>query len=216
MTTENNEDQNQENSNSNENAENKESSAWQKEKEELEQRLNGTKANLDKAFEARDAAIKKAAELEQKLKEAEIERLKNEGKVKEALELQLQEEKARREALEKRNTELSRDVEVRAALSGLDFRNERASQLAYKEIVADLVRDESGVWKHKSGKSIEDFVKAFAADEDQSFLFKVKHNNGAGSNGSPRGGSGDPTQGKKSLFEMSQEEVLKLAREGKL
>ena len=183
--------------------------------ERLNEALKDVKAKLDKAYGARDEALTKVKEFEQKEREAEIKRLQEEGKHKEVLEMQLAEERAAREALEKRNTELSRDVTVRAALSGLEFRNDKAAEIAFKEITSQLTQNENGVWVHKSGVSVNDFIGAFAKDEDQSFLFKTKTNNGGGSSSNTAGGTN--TAGKpKSLFEMSQEEVLKLAREGKL
>ena len=85
--------------------------------------------------------------------------------------------------------------------------------MADREIIGQLVRDESGTWVHRSGVSVKDFVKTFAEVEDNAFLFKPKINNGTGNSGAkPTNTSSD----KKSLFEMSQEEVLKMAREGKL
>jgi hypothetical protein len=181
--------------------------------EKVEENLKPIKNKLNDAYKQRDEAMKKLAELEQKQKEEHMKRLEEEGKHKELLEIRLAEETARREALEKRNTELSRDVKVRSSLSGLDFRNERAIDIAYKEIVGNLVQDENGVWKHTSGVSIEDYVMAFARDEDNAFLFKVKGNSGGGT--SPTSG-GTPTNKKKSLFDYSQEEIIKMAQEGKL
>jgi len=183
--------------------------------ERVAEQLKEIKGKLDNAFSARDEALRKLKEAEEEKKAAEIKRLQEEGKHKEVLEMQLAEERAAREALEKRNTELSRDVTVRAALSGLEFRNDKAAEIAFKEITSQLTQNENGVWVHKSGVSVNDFIGAFAKDEDQSFLFKTKTNNGGGSSSNTAGGTN--TAGKpKSLFEMSQEEVLKMAREGKL
>lgn len=183
--------------------------------ERVAEQLKEIKGKLDNAFSARDEALRKLKEKEEADKAAEIKRLQDEGKHKEVLEMQLAEERATREALEKRNTELSRDVVVRTALSGLEFRNDKAADIAFKEITGQLVQNDSGVWVHKSGVSISDFIGAFAKDEEQSFLFKTKTNNGGGSSSNNAGGTN--TTGKpKSLFEMSQDEVIKLAREGKL
>lgn len=185
--------------------------------ERLDAELAPIKGNLDKAYAARDLALKKIAEFEQKEKEAQLKQLEAEGKHKEAADLRIAEANAKIEALEKRNTELSRDVQVRDALKTYTFRNDKASEMAYKEIVANLVQNEAGLWVHRSGISIRDYCDAFSKDEEQSFLFKAKVNSG---NGSPAGGSGngDPAAGtgKKSLFKMSQAEVLRLAAEGKL
>ena len=180
----------------------------------IDNALKDIKTKLDKSYEARDAALAKIKEFEQKDREAELKRLQEEGKHKEAFDLQLAEERAKREALEKRNIELTRDIEVRNALASHPFRNDNASEMAYREIVGQLVQNEQGVWVHKSGVSVKDFVKTFAEHSDNEFLFKPKVNSGSGSGGSK---AGDNSSGeKKSLFAMSQEEVLKMAREGKL
>ena len=182
--------------------------------EKLEEALKPIKGKLNESYKARDEALKKLAELEQKQKEEHMKRLEEEGKHKELLELQLAEERAKREAIEKRNTELSRDVKVRASLSNLEFRNQRAVEIAYKEIVGNLIQDENGNWKHASGVSIDEYVQAFAKDEENAFLFKVKANAGGGTSSSQS--SSNQSSTKKSLFEYSQEEIIKMAQEGKL
>lgn len=179
----------------------------------VDENLKDIKSKLDKAYGSRDEALKKLAELEQEKRAQELKRLQDEGKFKEAFELQLSEERAKREALEQRNVTLTRDIEVRNALSAQPFRNENASEMAYREIVGQLVRNEKEEWVHVSGLSLKDYVKAFADNEANSFLFKPKASSGSGSSGSK---TTDSSGGKKSLFSMSQDEVLKMAREGKL
>lgn len=182
--------------------------------ERLDAELKGIKDKLNSAFEQRDAALKKVAEAEAKEREATLKKLEEDGKHKEAAEMRLAEANAKIAALEKHNTELSRDNEVRDALKGYQFRNDRAYDMAYKEVVANLVRNDKGQWVHRSGISIKDYCEAFSKDEDQSFLFKAKTNSGAGTT---PGGKGEGDTGRKtSLFDMSQDEVLKLAREGKI
>jgi hypothetical protein len=176
--------------------------------------LKSIKDKLDNAYSLRDAAVAKAAEYERKEREAELQRLKEEGKHQEAYNLQLAEKDAKLAQLEKANRELSRDVHVKDSLKGLNFRNDKASDMAYAEIVQQLVQDENGVWVHRSGVSIKDFVTAFSANEDNAFLFKVKANTGGGS-GSVSA-NGDTSSANKSLFSRTQAEVLQLAAEGKL
>jgi len=181
--------------------------------EKVAAELKDIKTKLDKAYEARDAATKKAEEYEKAKKAEEIQRLKDAGKDKEAYEMQLAEERTKREALEKKNVELTRDIEIRNALATQPFRNDKAMDLAFKEIVGQLVQNEQGVWVHKSGASVKDFVKLYSEDSDHTFLFKAKQSSGGGShNGKPSNGDGKP----KSLFDLSQDEVLKRAREGTL
>jgi hypothetical protein len=182
--------------------------------ERLEEKLQPLKDKLDKAYTVRDEALRKAAEYERKEKEENLKRLQEEGKHKEAYELQLAEERAARQALEKRNTELTRDIAVRNALSGYDFRNDKANDMAFLEITNQLIKDEHGNWIHKSGITVKDFVKSFVSEDDNAFLFKVKSNSGSG-NRSPKEPS-NSSNGEKSLFERSQTEVLQMAKEGKL
>ena len=86
--------------------------------------------------------------------------------------------------------------------------------MGYREVISQLVQNEKGEWTHRSGVSIKDFVTTFAGDENNSYLFKSKSNSGNGSE-SQKETNTNKNQ-RKSLFGMSQAEVLKLAEEGKL
>ena len=180
---------------------------------QVAEQLKEVKAKLDNAYAARDEANRKFAEAEQREKEAKLKQMEEEGKHKEVLETRLAEANAKIEVADRRIVELTRDIEVREALSGLPFRNEKAAKIAYKEVVEGLQQDANGNWKHKSGISIKEYVEAFSKDDEQSFLFKTKTSSGTGSTGA----NGEPPRNKSgSLFEKSQEEVLKMAREGTL
>ena len=174
--------------------------------------VKDVKVKLDAAYAKRDEALQKVSEFEQKERDLEIKRLQDAGKEREAFELQLAELKANQETLQKRNLELSRDVDARQALSAFAFRNEKAAKMAFDEVTSQLVQNEKGEWVHKSGVTVKDFVKTFAENEDNAFLFKQKQNSGNGSQNIPP--SSNTT--KKSLFEMTQDEVLQMAAEGKL
>lgn len=174
--------------------------------------VKDVKVKLDAAYAKRDEALQKVSEFEQKERDLEIKRLQDAGKEREAFELQLAELKANQETLQKRNLELSRDVDARQALSAFAFRSEKAAKMAFDEVTSQLVQNEKGEWVHKSGVAVKDFVKTFAENEDNAFLFKQKQNSGNGSQNIPP--SSNTT--KKSLFEMTQDEVLQMAAEGKL
>jgi len=181
--------------------------------DKIDEALKPIKGSLDKAYAARDEALKKVAEFEKQQREAEVKRLQEEGKHREAFELQVKEEREKREALEKKVVELTRDTELKGTLANLNFRNQNAMEMAYKEMVSGLVRNEQGNWVHKSGVSISDYAKSFKENSDNAFLFKQKANTGSGSgNITPSSDDSKP----KSVFEMSQEEVLKRASEGTL
>lgn len=126
----------------------------------VEEALKPIKENLDKAYGARDEAQKKVKEFERLQREAELKRLQDEGKHKEAYEMQLKERESEIEALKRRNVELTRDIEVRNALGAYPFRNDNATEMAYREIVGNLIQDDKGNWVHKSGIPIRDFVKS--------------------------------------------------------
>lgn len=171
------------------------------------------KTKLDGAYNARDAALLRVAEIDQKEKDASIQRLKDEGKHKEAADLLVAEANAKREVAEKKAVALTRDVSVRTALSSLEFRNEKSSNMAYSEIISELVQNETGDWVHKSGSSIKEHIANFALNDENSFLFKAKTNSGAGTTQTSTAGTETKPQ---SLFKLSQAEVLKMAAEGKL
>lgn len=182
----------------------------------LEARLAEIKGKLDNSFKQRDEALAKIADFERKEREATLKRLEEEGKHKEAYEMRLAEANAANEALRKQNTELSRDVGVKDALKSYTFKNDKAHEMAFKEIVSNLIQDDKGQWIHRSGISIKDYCEAFSKDDDQSFLFKAKTSSGGGSS-STTGNSKPVESGKSnSLFNMTQAEVLRLAAEGKL
>jgi hypothetical protein len=175
--------------------------------------LKKIKENLNRVYKERDELLTNNKELEKKAREEELKRLREAGKLTEALETELKNERAIRETLEQRVTELSRDNEVRAALAGQPFRNDKALKTAQNEIISDLNRDESGQWVHKSGKSIDEAVRDYIADEQNSFLLKPKVSSGAGSGGPSKS---PDDESNKSLYKLSQEKVLELVAQGKL
>jgi len=180
---------------------------------EIQERLLKMKSNMDRMANERDEALKKAAEIENNQKQDQMKRLEEEGKLQEVLEMKLAESQAKLKVFEEENTKLNRDSVVNSTLGMLEFRSDRSRQLAYRDIVEQLVQNENGSWVHKTGTSIQDFVTSYSKDDDNSFLFRVKGNTGAGA-GQP---SGTPSmEQKKSIGEMTTEEVLALASKGQL
>ena len=185
----------------------------------VEESLKEIKSKLDSAYSARDAAHKKLAEIERKDREASLKALEEAGKWKEASEVRLTEEQAKRnelqaqfEELQRVNLELTRDAKIRDAMRTVQFRNSKAETMAFKDIAAELIRDEKGNWVHKTGVSIEDFVKAFTEDEANGFLVIPKTSTGGGTQQI----AGISSSSSPSLFQRKQSEVLKMAAEGKL
>ena len=173
------------------------------------------KESLNKAYKDRDDARKEAEDLKKKLRDQEIEALKKDGKDREALEAQLSDRDSEIDTLKKQIVELTRDTAVHRELGSLEFRNERARDLAYSTVVKDLVQNADGKWVSKSGKDIEEAVQEFAKDEDNKFLFKEGENRGT-KDGPVITAPKTPLPAGNKLKDKSQAEVLKLAREGKL
>jgi flagellar biosynthesis GTPase FlhF len=185
---------------------------------QVAEQLKDVKSKLDNAYSSRDDALAKLTALEKEKKDAEMARLKEEGKHRELYELQLKEEREAKEALRRQNVELTRDAQVRAVLSVHPFKNAKASEMAYQGIVKDLVQKEDGTWVYKTGESIAAYVDTFVKDDSNSFLFKAPANSGSNSSNPDSTDGSDPNkiERKSSLFDMSQADVLKLAAQGKL
>lgn len=180
------------------------------------EQLKEVKSKLDNSYAARDEAVRKATALEESANQAKIKALEAEGKHKEVADMKLVAINEQLRLATERIVGFTRDAAVREALSNVKFRNDRSSQMAYRDIVDQLVQDkESGQWLHKTGVTIKDFVAQFSKDEDNSFLFEPKNNSGSGIGGNYTGGSPSLTGGKK-ITDMTSQEVLAMAMAGKL
>jgi predicted O-linked N-acetylglucosamine transferase (SPINDLY family) len=177
------------------------------------ERLAKLKSNLDSAYSSRDEAVKKLAQLEAEAKDRELKQLEAEGKHKEVAEMKLVALQEQLSISQKKITELTRDAAVRDSLVGLDFRNDRSQQMAYRDVLDQLVQDSNGNWVHKTGVSIKDFVSSFSKDEENSFLFKPKQSSGGGSQ-DHRQSDGKPLQ--KKITEMTSQELIAAAQAGQL
>lgn len=187
----------------------------------VDEALQPIKAKLDDAYAKVETANREAEKARQEKQAIELKQLEAEGKHLEAYELRLKAEREARELAEaeaarvrEENTNLTRDSTVKTMLSVYKFRSEKAAGMAYQEIIGSLIKNDKGEWVHKSGIAIKDFVFAFAESKDNAFLFDHKVSTGAGSS-KVKGNSGEKGNSS-SLFEMSQEEVLKRAAEGTL
>ena len=180
----------------------------------VEEELAAIKGKLNDAYASRDDAVKKAVQFEEEKKAVEIARLEEEGKHKEAGDIRLAELAAKLEVREKQVTELTRDNVVRDALRGMEFRNDTAAEFAYRDVVGQLVQDENGQWVHRTGASIKDFAESFKKDEDKDFLFKPKQSSGTGQQ--PNAVTQGAFDAKKSLTDMSMDEIMAAAAAGHL
>jgi predicted RNase H-like nuclease (RuvC/YqgF family) len=181
----------------------------------VSEQLSKMKSSMDKMSKERDAAIREKARLEEEAREAKVKQLEEDGKVVESLEMKLTAEKEKATILQERLDKVTRDNKVAAALRGIEFRNANAANLAEKSILDQLTKDKDGNWVHRSGASIDDFVKTFFSDEDNEFLLKPKVNQGTkGPDGSDLN-SGKPKR-PKSLEGLSSQQLLEMARNGAL
>lgn len=172
------------------------------------------KDKLNKAYGERDTLKAERDALKKQIRDAELQKLKDEGKDKEHFEGLLADKDKEIEELKTAVIELTRDNTVQRDLSGYKFRNEKAYALVYDAVIKDLVQDDKGVWVHKSGKSISDYIKTYAEDEDNEFLFAKKENRGTDTPTSTPRKPGTQTSGK--LVGKSTQEILRMAKEGKL
>ncbi|RLA35639.1 MAG: hypothetical protein DRQ64_10620 [Gammaproteobacteria bacterium] len=179
--------------------------------QQVAEEIKGIKNKLDNAYGARDEAQAKVAEFELAATKAETERLKAEGNHKEAYELELSQEKAKIKALQDDNVKLSRDIEVKNLLNHYEFKSENANEMAYNVLVNNLIKDDNGNWVSKTGKPMTEHVSEFMSSDENSFLLRPKVNSG-----SQETHHKSSTPDNKSLFELSQDEVIKRVSEGKL
>jgi hypothetical protein len=182
--------------------------------EELAKEKAAFKAKQDALDSRLKEETRKRVELEEKLRKEQLETLEKEGKHKEVLELKLAEVTERLRIAEERNLEYTRNAQVSALIADFDFRTPRAKEIATRMIIDELVAGEDGVWTHRSGAPLKDFVTKFQSDEENSFLFKPKDNSGSGADtpasGSPR------TKPLKKLSEMTSLEAFEAAKRGLL
>lgn len=173
------------------------------------------KESLNKAYSERDAAKAEVERLKKEARDKEIEQLTKDGKEKEALEAKLSDRDSEIDSLKQTIVELTRDNAVQKELGTLEFRNERARDLAYDTVIKSLVQDKGGKWVSKDGKSISAAVASFAEDEENKFLFKEKESRGTETARTTTTSPKAPSSGNK-LRDRSQAEVLQMAAEGKL
>lgn len=169
------------------------------------------KANLDKAYNERDAAKAERDRLVAELAAVKAANLAAEGKAVEAAKLEAATAKELAERLAQENTILTRDAKIEQALSGLHFQTPAARKAAMREVSESLVRTENG-WASKDGADVATFVAAYAAHPENQYLFVPKRNSGAGSST----GAKPAAETKRSLLALDNNTLLQMARENKL
>jgi len=181
--------------------------------EEVSKAIANIKVNLDNAYKQRDEALSEVNKIKEEKRQAEISGLEQQGKHAEAMQMKLNEVNARLEQYEQKNTELSRDNAVRTQLNALNFKSEKAANMAYSDIVNSLKKDATGNWVHESGSSIGETVSNYAKDENNAFLFSVKANMGSGISPAKPSTGTNPVG---SIKDMSTEEMLNAVAKGQV
>jgi len=172
---------------------------------EVSKAIKNIKSNLDNAYSERDNALAAVAEAKSEKQKSEIEALEKQGKHSEVMQMKIAEMSAKLETYEQKNTELSRDNAVRSQLNSLNFKSDKAANMAYQDIVGSLKKDATGNWIHENGLSISDAVSSYSKDDNNAFLFSVKANAGSGINPAKPASGNNPV---KSIKEMSTDELL--------
>lgn len=181
--------------------------------EEVSKAIKNIKVNLDNAYKERDEAVNQIAQIKEEKRQAEISSLEQQGKHSEAMQMKLSELNQRLEQYEQKNTELSRDNAVRTQLNALNFKSEKAANMAYSDIVNSLKKDATGNWVHESGLSINETVSNYAKDDNNAFLFSVKANMGTGITPAKPSTGTNPVG---SIKDMSTDEMLNAIAKGQV
>jgi len=181
--------------------------------DEVSKAIANIKVNLDNAYKQRDEALSEVNKIKEEKRQSEISGLEQQGKHAEAMQMKLNEVNKRLEQYEQKNTELSRDNAVRTQLNALNFKSEKAANMAYSDIVNSLKKDATGNWVHESGSSISETVSNYAKDDNNAFLFSVKANMGSGISPAKPSTGTNPVG---SIKDMSTEEMLNAVSKGQV
>jgi hypothetical protein len=179
--------------------------------------LSDIKSKLDAAYTKVKEAEKRAEKAEKEAKLVTRKKLEDEGKIVEAVQSELDEVKALNVELQNKLDTYTRDTQVDKILIdlGVEFKNSKAKTLAIRDIIGELIKDEDGVWLHRTGASLKDFVKTFIKDPEViDTLLKTKDSNGGGAGKTVVGGFKKPA--KLTDGSITSEQLLELAKKGAL
>ena len=179
--------------------------------DEVSKAISNIKLNLDNAYKERDNALGEIEKIKVEKRQAEISSLEQQGKHSEAMQIKLNEMNVKLETYEQKNTELSRDNAVRTQLNSLNFKSEKAANMAYSDIVKSLKKDALGNWVNENGTSIDETVSSYAKDDNNEFLFSVKANMGSGITPAKPSTGTTPVS---SIKDMTTDEMLNAVSKG--
>ena len=181
--------------------------------QEVSKAISNIKSNLDNAYKERDEALSQIEKIKVEKRQAEISSLEQQGKHTEVMQMKLNEMNTKLELYEQKNTELSRDNAVRSQLNSLNFKSDKAANMAYQDIVGSLKKDATGNWVHENGLSISDAVSSYSKDDNNAFLFSVKANMGTGITPAKPSTGINPVS---SIKDMSTDEMLNAISKGQI
>lgn len=181
--------------------------------DEVSKAISNIKVNLDNAYKERDNALGEIEKIKVEKRQAEISSLEQQGKHSEAMQIKLNEMNIKLEAYEQKNTELSRDNAVRTQLNSLNFKSEKAANMAYSDIVKSLKKDALGNWVNENGTSINETVSSYSKDDNNAFLFSVKANMGSGITPAKPSAGNTPVS---SIKDMTTDEMLNAVSKGQI
>lgn len=181
--------------------------------QEVSKAISNIKSNLDNAYKERDEALSQIEKIKVEKRQAEISSLEQQGKHSEAMQMKLNEMNTKLEAYEQKNIELSRDNAVRTQLNSLNFKSEKAANMAYSDIVKSLKKDALGNWVNENGASIDETVSNYAKDDNNEFLFSVKANMGSGITPAKPSTGTTPVS---SIKDMTTDEMLNAVSKGQI
>ena len=174
------------------------------------------KENIQKAYQQRDEMAKEIEELRSAKRDAELRALEEAGKKEEADKMRMEELKNQLAQAQAQVTGLTRDSALKGALAGMEFRSDKAAEIAYKDIVGNLIQDANGGWVSPTGQSIQDYVQFYASDESNSFMFKAKQSSGSSAMAAATNATTAPVKGEIDPRKMSALEFAQAIQEGKV
>ena len=110
---------------------------------------------------------------------------------------------------------MTRDSALKGALAGMEFRSDKAAEIAYKDIVGNLIQDANGGWVSPTGQSIQDYVQFYSQDESNSFMFKPKQSSGSNAMAAATNATTAPVKGEIDPRKMSAMDYAAAIAEGK-
>jgi hypothetical protein len=165
------------------------------------------KENIQKAYSDREAMAAELKELRKSQRDSELRQLEESGNQKKADAMRLKELQDQLSEYEGKFTNLTRDQALTQAMSQIDFKSEKAMEVARNDMVSALVKDSTGQWVSPTNQTIPEYVQSYAAEDQNAFLFKSKVSSGSTTMAAPAKTQGS-VKSDKPVKQMSDEELV--------